>query len=190
MKTSLHFEAPSDLSVGTVRITGEGKTVADWVATPDNRTFSQDDLMPGIYSAEIGPQGFPRNPWSSRCRRGRPTTSCCHLSPRSLPPVANTTSSITRACAPSRRRHNRSRSSFSPKRNSSLSPAANISRSSFWISPKNSRSRARCLQRADVSPSACPRKAMAATPSTRSVSNQYGGVSRPNRNRASDISRS
>lgn len=57
MKTSLHFEAPSDLSVGTVRITGEGKTVADWVATPDNRIFSQDDLAPGIYSAEIGPAG-------------------------------------------------------------------------------------------------------------------------------------
>lgn len=59
MKTSLHFEAPSDLSVGTVRITGEGKTVADWVATPDNRIFSQDDLTPGIYSAEIGPAGVP-----------------------------------------------------------------------------------------------------------------------------------
>ncbi|MFT3690858.1 hypothetical protein [Paenirhodobacter sp.] len=57
MKTSLHFEAPSDLSVGTVRITGEGTMVADWVATPDNRTFSQDDLKPGIYSAEIGPAG-------------------------------------------------------------------------------------------------------------------------------------
>ncbi|MCY1198800.1 hypothetical protein D9M72_101890 [compost metagenome] len=57
MKTSLHFEAPGDLSVGTVRITGEGETIADWVATPDNRIFQQDDLKPGIYSAEIGPTG-------------------------------------------------------------------------------------------------------------------------------------
>lgn len=59
MKTSLHFEAPSDLSVGTVRIRGEGQTIADWVATPDNRTFRQDDLKPGIYYAEISPAGVP-----------------------------------------------------------------------------------------------------------------------------------
>src|SRR5262245_1293359 len=62
MKTSLHFEAPSDLSVGTVRITGGGRTIADWVATPDKRTFQQDDLKPGFYSAEIGPAGVsPRS---------------------------------------------------------------------------------------------------------------------------------
>lgn len=57
MKTSLHFEAPTDLSVGTVRITGHGQTIADWVATPDNRTFQRDDLRPGVYSVEIGPAG-------------------------------------------------------------------------------------------------------------------------------------
>lgn len=57
MKTSLHFEAPSDLSVGTVRINGEGESIADWIATPDNRTFSAEDVKPGIYSAEIGPAG-------------------------------------------------------------------------------------------------------------------------------------
>ncbi|WP_233237851.1 pYEATS domain-containing protein [Bordetella sp. LUAb4] len=57
MKTSLHFEAPGDLSVGTVRITGEGETIANWIATPDNRSFQQDDLKPGIYSAEIAPTG-------------------------------------------------------------------------------------------------------------------------------------
>src|SRR5689334_13080660 len=57
MKTSLRFEAPSDLSVGTVRITGQGQTVADWVATPGNRTFVQDDLKPGVYAAEITPAG-------------------------------------------------------------------------------------------------------------------------------------
>lgn len=71
MKTSLHFEAPSDLSVGTVRITGEGKTVADWVATPDNRTFSQDDLKPGIYSAEIGPAGVPPQSVVFRVQEGQ-----------------------------------------------------------------------------------------------------------------------
>lgn len=57
MKTSLHFEAPSDLSIGTVRIQGEEETIADWIATPDNRTFLMDDLKPGIYSAEISPAG-------------------------------------------------------------------------------------------------------------------------------------
>lgn len=57
MKTSLHFEAPADLSVGTVRIVGEGKTIADWVATPDNRTIQTDDVKPGLYSAEIRPAG-------------------------------------------------------------------------------------------------------------------------------------
>lgn len=57
MKTSLHFEAPADLSVGTVRIVGDGQTIADWVATPDNRTMQADDLQPGLYSAEIRPAG-------------------------------------------------------------------------------------------------------------------------------------
>lgn len=57
MKTSLHFEAPSDLSVGTIRITGHGQRVTEWVATPDNRIFQQQDLKPGIYSAEIAPAG-------------------------------------------------------------------------------------------------------------------------------------
>lgn len=57
MKTSLHFEAPNDLSVGTVRIVGKGKTIADWVATPDKRIFRGDDLRPGVYSAEITPAG-------------------------------------------------------------------------------------------------------------------------------------
>lgn len=57
MKTSLYFEAPSDLSVGTVQIKGEGQTIADWVATPDKRTFLRDDLKPGIYSCVITPAG-------------------------------------------------------------------------------------------------------------------------------------
>lgn len=74
MKTSLHFEAPSDLSVGTVRITGEGKTVADWVATPDNRTFEHDDLKPGIYSAEIGPAGVPPQSIVFKVQEGQANT--------------------------------------------------------------------------------------------------------------------
>lgn len=74
MKTSLHFEAPSDLSVGTVRITGEGETVADWIATPDNRIFSQDDLKPGIYSAEIGPAGVPPQSVVFKVQEGQANT--------------------------------------------------------------------------------------------------------------------
>lgn len=57
MTTSLYFEAPNDLSVGRVQIQGNGQTIAEWVATPDNRMFQQDDLKPGFYSAEIGPAG-------------------------------------------------------------------------------------------------------------------------------------
>lgn len=57
VKTRLHFEAPKDLSVGTVRIVGEGQTIAEWVATPGNRIFQQVGLKPGVYSAEIGPAG-------------------------------------------------------------------------------------------------------------------------------------
>lgn len=58
MKTSLHFEAPSDLSVGTVRIEGDGQAIADWVATPDNRTFLQEDVEPGVYSCVVTPAGL------------------------------------------------------------------------------------------------------------------------------------
>ncbi|MFW5401178.1 pYEATS domain-containing protein [Yersinia sp. 1252 StPb PI] len=57
MKTSLYFEAPDDLSVGTVRIQSEGQSIADWIATPDNRMFSTEDVKPGIYWAEIEPAG-------------------------------------------------------------------------------------------------------------------------------------
>ncbi|MGK9338531.1 pYEATS domain-containing protein [Sinorhizobium meliloti] len=74
MKTSLHFEAPSDLSVGTVRITGDGRDIADWVATPDNRTFQQEDLKPGIYSAEIGPAGVAPQSVLFEIREGQANT--------------------------------------------------------------------------------------------------------------------
>ncbi|OAP43546.1 hypothetical protein ATB98_24480 [Sinorhizobium saheli] len=53
----MHFEAPVDLSVGRVRIVGDGQTIADWVATPDNRVMQADNLKPGLYSAEIRPAG-------------------------------------------------------------------------------------------------------------------------------------
>jgi len=74
MKTSLHFEAPSDLSVGTVRITGDGRDIADWVATPDNRTFEQEDLKPGIYSVEIGPAGVAPQSVLFEIREGQANT--------------------------------------------------------------------------------------------------------------------
>jgi hypothetical protein len=74
MKTSLHFEAPSDLSVGTVRITGDGRDIADWVATPDNRTFEQEDLKPGIYLAEIGPAGVAPQSVLFEIREGQANT--------------------------------------------------------------------------------------------------------------------
>lgn len=57
MTTRLYFEGPSDLSVGTIRIDGMGKSVADWVATPDNRTFYTGNIAPGLYATEIVPAG-------------------------------------------------------------------------------------------------------------------------------------
>jgi hypothetical protein len=57
MKTTLHFEGPSDLSVGTIRIHGEGESVADWVATPGNLTFQTENIKPGLYATDIGPAG-------------------------------------------------------------------------------------------------------------------------------------
>ncbi|MGZ6317051.1 MAG: hypothetical protein ACXWNQ_07305, partial [Anaerolineales bacterium] len=57
MKTKLDFEAPSDLSVGNVRITSQAGEVANWIATPDNRRFVDEDASPGFYSAEIIPAG-------------------------------------------------------------------------------------------------------------------------------------
>ncbi|MDE3775641.1 hypothetical protein CN154_33150 [Sinorhizobium meliloti] len=57
MKTSLYLEAPADLSVGTVRISGREGTIKEWVATPDDRVFSSDDIVPGSYLVEISPAG-------------------------------------------------------------------------------------------------------------------------------------
>jgi hypothetical protein len=57
MKTTLHFEGPSDLSVGTISIHGEGQAIADWVATPGNLNFHTDNIKPGLYATDIGPAG-------------------------------------------------------------------------------------------------------------------------------------
>ena len=57
VKTTLHFEGPSDLSVGTIRIHGEGQSVADWVATPGNLTFQTENIKPGLYATDIVPAG-------------------------------------------------------------------------------------------------------------------------------------
>lgn len=58
MKTSLRFQAPGDLSIGTVRIANQEGIVSEWVATPNNRYFIGEDLVPGLYSAEIAPAGI------------------------------------------------------------------------------------------------------------------------------------
>jgi hypothetical protein len=57
MKTTLHFDGPRDLSVGTIHIHGEGESVADWVATPGNLTFQTENIKPGLYTTDIGPAG-------------------------------------------------------------------------------------------------------------------------------------
>ncbi|PWI49816.1 hypothetical protein B5K03_34380 [Rhizobium phaseoli] len=61
MKTTLYLEAPPDLSIGTVRISNEGGTLAEWTATPDDRVFSSEEsseeIAPGPYLVEISPAG-------------------------------------------------------------------------------------------------------------------------------------
>ena len=74
MKTSLEFEAPGDLSIGRVKITGAGREVADWVATPDDRTFRRDSLAPGFYTAEITPVGLAPQSLVFEVRRGEANT--------------------------------------------------------------------------------------------------------------------
>lgn len=58
MKTELFFEAPPDLSVGRVQIKTHMGEVANWVATPDNRSFFTENARPGFYVAEISPAGI------------------------------------------------------------------------------------------------------------------------------------
>jgi len=58
MKTTLNFVAPRDLSIGTIRIQNKERFLADWIATPNNRTFSSENISPGIYWADIAPAGM------------------------------------------------------------------------------------------------------------------------------------
>lgn len=58
MKTTLNFKAPRDLSIGNIRIQNHEQSIADWIATPDNRNFSTEDVAPGIYWAEVAPAGL------------------------------------------------------------------------------------------------------------------------------------
>ncbi|WP_410689086.1 pYEATS domain-containing protein [Citrobacter braakii] len=58
MKTILNFEAPQDLSVGTIRIQNNEQSIVDWIATPDNRAFSTEDISPGIYWVDVTPAGL------------------------------------------------------------------------------------------------------------------------------------
>lgn len=57
VKTTLYFQGPSDLSVGTIRIDGVRESIAQWIATPDNRIFRTDAIAPGIYAVQIAPAG-------------------------------------------------------------------------------------------------------------------------------------
>lgn len=57
INTSLHFEAPADLSIGHVTIQNELGPVTDWIATPQNRSYQGLEMAPGIYTAEIAPPG-------------------------------------------------------------------------------------------------------------------------------------
>ena len=59
MKTSLDFEGPADLSVGEIRISGSKGVEKTWMATPNQRGFTSDDIDPGYYVAEISPAGTP-----------------------------------------------------------------------------------------------------------------------------------
>ena len=54
--TKFTLVAPVDLSIGTVRIANADKQIEEWVATPDNRTYS-GIVAPGYYTATIIPSG-------------------------------------------------------------------------------------------------------------------------------------
>lgn len=57
MKTQLTFGAPSDLSVGRIRIETAGQTVFEWIATPSEQTRSLPEVPAGAYTAFIEPLG-------------------------------------------------------------------------------------------------------------------------------------
>jgi hypothetical protein len=62
MRTSLTFEAPADLSVGRVTVENGSGVLKEWVATPNQKAFSLDDVQPGFYTAEVAPAGLrPRS---------------------------------------------------------------------------------------------------------------------------------
>lgn len=53
------LEAPSDLSIGRVRVANKTGLVTEWIATQDNRAFSDAHVDCGYYVAEISPIGKP-----------------------------------------------------------------------------------------------------------------------------------
>lgn len=57
MTTSLKFVGPADLSLGNIRISGVKGLVQEWMATPEQRTMFDPNIMPGYYIAEIEPAG-------------------------------------------------------------------------------------------------------------------------------------
>ncbi len=71
MSTTLSFEAPADLSVGSVRIKGENGVLHEWTATPNDRRFHTVDVAPGFYLAEITPAGLSSRTFLFEVKRDR-----------------------------------------------------------------------------------------------------------------------
>jgi hypothetical protein len=74
VKTTLNFQGPGDLSVGTIRIDGVQGAVVQWIATPDNRTFQAEHVEPGMYAVEIGPSGVAPQSVVFEVREGQGNT--------------------------------------------------------------------------------------------------------------------
>lgn len=70
MSTTLKFEAPADLSVGRVRVQSQGETLAEWIATPSEKTRVFVDVAPGVYTAFIEPLGQPSRPYMFEVHAG------------------------------------------------------------------------------------------------------------------------
>ncbi|MBP2238694.1 hypothetical protein J2Z31_005235 [Sinorhizobium kostiense] len=56
MTSTLSIVAPSDMSIGRIRILGQEAQVGEWLATP-TKTTCQFDVPPGIYTATVEPLG-------------------------------------------------------------------------------------------------------------------------------------
>ncbi|MDW9547917.1 pYEATS domain-containing protein [Sinorhizobium meliloti] len=72
MTNKLYVKAPTDMSIGRIRIIGQGNQVGEWLATPTKAT-SQFDVPAGPYAASIEPLGQLARNFAFIVREGETT---------------------------------------------------------------------------------------------------------------------